>query len=132
MMKNLKSTKEIIESIRVIYGFKTLSDVSIYFGKQRNWATQMIKKGSIPYPQCIQTCNEQGASMDFILYGVNSPIFDKRIILQQVVDSLFESVELGILPEINKDKLTSTALIVMKGLEESIYSEKKNQPEKIY
>ncbi|UJX26704.1 hypothetical protein L3Q70_05975 [Pseudoalteromonas sp. CF6-2] len=120
MKKELKSTKEVVETIKLIYGFKTLSDVSIYFGKQRNWATQMIQKESIPYPQCVQACNEKGASMDFILYGVEAPVFDKKIILEQIVEGLSESVELGILPNLNKDKLTSTAVIVMKGIEKSV------------
>lgn len=119
MSKELKSTKEVIETIKDIYSFKTLTEVSIYFGKQRNWATQMIQKESIPYPQCVQACNEKGASMDLILYGINAPIFDKKVMFEQIKEGLFESVELGILPNLNKDKLTSTAVIVMKGIEKS-------------
>lgn len=113
----LRSAEQVIESIKVIYGFKTLTNISNYFGKQSNWATQMIKKNSIPYPQIAQVSEEKGVSMDMILYGIDNPLFNKNEFLQDLSNGISESSELGILQGIDEEKAMIAARIILKKID---------------
>ena len=113
----LKDAKEVFETIRVLYDFKNLTELSNYFGKNGNWAAQMAKKGSIPFPQCLQACDEKQVSMDWILYGKYRPFLDKKALINEVKEGLYESHELGIIPELNADKLISTSAIIVSRIE---------------
>lgn len=112
-----KDSKEVFETIRVLYGFKNLTELSIYFEKNGNWAAQMAKKGSIPFPQCVQASIEKQVSMDWLLFSESKPVFDIKALINEVKEGLYESHELGILPELNEDRLVTTSAIIVKRIE---------------
>jgi len=95
-----KDSKEVFETIRVLYDFKNLTELSIYFEKNGNWAAQMAKKGSVPFPQCVQASIEKKVSMDYLLFGskANKSVEEKISKLRNsVIDGVFRAIQTGLI-----------------------------------
>lgn len=112
-----RSTKDIIETMKLAYGFRTLTEISNYFGKESNWATQMSKKDSVPYPQVAQTCEENDISIDLLIFGVDNPLFNKRKLLLNIIDGLNESIAFGVLHEDSQENIRAIAALVLKQID---------------
>lgn len=120
----MKSASEVIETMRVLYGFKTLTELSIYFEKNGNWAAQMGKRGGKPYPQCEQACLEKGVSMDWLLFGAGEKKPPKPTnrteLINNLKESFYECWELDLLPDYPTEIMPAIASLFAKNLEDLI------------
>ncbi|WP_046004245.1 helix-turn-helix domain-containing protein [Pseudoalteromonas rubra] len=108
---------EVFEKLKDLYGYKTLKEICDKFGKNKTWAGQMIKNNSIPFPQCLQACNEHGVSLDWLIQGKESKSFEKSELLNAIQEGLFECKELAILKDLSFEQLTAASALIFKQVE---------------
>ncbi|KZN58420.1 hypothetical protein N474_25560 [Pseudoalteromonas luteoviolacea CPMOR-2] len=116
----MREAREVFEEIKVLYGFKNLTELSKFFGKNGNWAASMIKNESIPYPQCAQVCTEKNVSMDWLLFDKKGQSIERSELLELIQEGLFESKELAILEDLTLEQLKATSVLVLKQIESII------------
>ena len=114
-----KDSKEVFETIRVLYDFKNLTELSIYFEKNGNWAAKMAKKGSVPFPQCVQTSIEKKVSMDYLLFGgeANRSVEGKISKLRNsVTDGVFRAIQTGLITPNEDVSISFITEVIMQDL----------------
>jgi len=116
--------QKVFEKLRVLYNFKTLTELSKYFEKTGNWAAQMGKNDSIPYSICIQACKEKGVSLDWLLLDKEksqavTPVTKKEFI-NNVKECFYECWELDLLPDYPKESISAISILFMNNFGEMI------------
>lgn len=121
----MNNVSEVFERIRVLYNFKNLTDLSLYFGKSKNWAGQMAKRNTVqPYELCDLVRTEKSVTMDWLLYGsknkdVKKPISKKEFI-ENVKDCFYESWELDLIPDYPKESMSAISILFVKNFSKKI------------
>jgi hypothetical protein len=120
----LSNSKQVFERIKDLYGFKTLTELSIYFGKNGNWAAQMSKKESIPYAACMEACKEKHVSLDWLLLGKKDSIagtpVTKKEFVNNVKECFYECWELKLLPDYPKETMPVISTLFVKNFRDMI------------
>ncbi|MDK1285950.1 helix-turn-helix domain-containing protein [Pseudoalteromonas umbrosa] len=118
------NASEVFEKLKDLYGCSTLKEICETFGKNKAWAGQMIKNNSVPYPQCVQACEDHNVSMDWLLFNKEGQSVDKAELLNLIQEGIFESKELAILEDLTLEQLKATSALVLKQIENIIIVKK--------
>ncbi|WP_185843573.1 helix-turn-helix domain-containing protein [Pseudoalteromonas luteoviolacea] len=114
------NASEVFEKLKDLYGCSTLKEICETFGKNKAWAGQMIKNNSVPFPQCVQACEDHNVSMDWLLFNKEGQSVDKAELLSLIQEGLYESKDLAILEDLTLEQLKATSALVLKQIENII------------
>ncbi|SFB90296.1 hypothetical protein SAMN02745724_00431 [Pseudoalteromonas denitrificans DSM 6059] len=84
----------------------------------------MIKKNSIPYPQCVQACEEKNVSMDWLLFDIGEKgtptTVNRSELINNLKESFYECWELDLLPDYQTEIMPAIASLFAKNLEDLV------------
>lgn len=130
LIVNIRKAKLILNSAQVfdklmnLYSCENIGQISVKFEKNRSWGGQMIKNNSIPYPQCVQACEENKVSMDWLLFdkgdGKVSKAVNRTELINNLKESFYECWDLDLLPDYQTEIMPAIASLFAKNLEELI------------
>ena len=118
------NSQQVFDKLMFLYGLDSLGKISIKFNKNRAWGGQMIKNDSIPYPQCVQACEEKNVSMDWLLFGKDEdpdtkPVSQKEFV-NNLKESFYECWELKLLPNYPKEEMPVISTLFVKNFKNII------------
>jgi hypothetical protein len=95
---------EIFERLLKIRKFKTLKELSVDYGYQKNWASNCRLKGTIPWDVCLKVATEYKLSIDYLIFGINnnSNKIDINELKLSVTEGVFAAVQTNMIT-LNKD-----------------------------
>ncbi|WP_091979416.1 hypothetical protein [Pseudoalteromonas denitrificans] len=115
---------QVFEKLMLLYGCDNPAQISIKFDKNRAWSGQMIKKNSIPYPQCVQACEEKNVSMDWLLFDIGEKgtptTVNRSELINNLKESFYECWELDLLPDYQTEIMPAIASLFAKNLEDLV------------
>jgi len=107
-----------------LYSCDNIGQISTKFEKNRSWGGQMIKNNSIPYPQCVQACEEKNVSMDWLLFDLGEKQTPKAVnrsdLINNLKESFYECWDLDLLPDYQTEIMPAIASLFAKNLEELV------------
>ena len=119
----MNEAQQVFEKLRILYNFKTLTELSNYFGKTGNWAAQMGKKESIPYSTCVLASKEKNVSLDWLLLDkdleVGSQVTKKELI-KDVKEFFYECWDLDLLPDYPEETISAISILFINTFEDKI------------
>jgi hypothetical protein len=95
---------KIFERLLKIREFKTLKELSVNYGYQKNWASNCRLKGTIPWDVCLKISIEYKLSIDYLVFGINenSNKVDINELKLSVTEGVFAAIQADMIV-LNKD-----------------------------